>query len=231
MSRKYHNGIPAFTIVECLVVITIIALLVSLLLPAMSSARETSKIVTCSSLERQQALALRSYGVDNKQYVPPMVWWGYSANSVVFQEWTYTTATANPGYIPNQFSPGTSGFAELHNLGYLKDPKAYYCPADGTKRSAFATTSQWPDQISTMGGQGTLMGYLYTGGFNTLAPTLTDPWGSFLNGFNEANQTAYVTGGGIFMPFLLSRFDEQPMDPQNGAAASQIVSARRLETP
>jgi len=61
---------PAFTLVELLVVIGIIALLVAILLPALSSAREQSKRVQCMSNIRQWGIATNLYCDANKGLLP-----------------------------------------------------------------------------------------------------------------------------------------------------------------
>ena len=61
-----RRGRGAFTLVELLVVIGIIALLVSILLPALNKAREDAKRVRCLSNQRQLVMAWQMYASDNK---------------------------------------------------------------------------------------------------------------------------------------------------------------------
>ena len=61
----------AFTLVEILVVIGIIAIMVALLLPTLSGAREQAKAVQCMSNLRQIGQALVLYNANNNGYVIP----------------------------------------------------------------------------------------------------------------------------------------------------------------
>ncbi len=60
-----------FTLVELLVVVAIIALLVSILLPALGQARKQAKKLVCSSNMRQIGIAINAYTIDSKNHLPP----------------------------------------------------------------------------------------------------------------------------------------------------------------
>lgn len=61
----------AFTLVELLVVIAIIALLMGILMPALSVARSQGKAVVCRSNLRQLVLANTSYATENNDFYVP----------------------------------------------------------------------------------------------------------------------------------------------------------------
>ncbi|MGE3108194.1 MAG: prepilin-type N-terminal cleavage/methylation domain-containing protein [Phycisphaerales bacterium] len=67
LSRPSCRG---FTLIELLVVVAIIAILVSILLPALGQARKLSRATQCLSNQRQIGMALQMYGHDYEEWVP-----------------------------------------------------------------------------------------------------------------------------------------------------------------
>jgi len=60
----------AFSLIELLVVISMIALLIGLILPALSRARSIAKQTVCQSRLRQWGLAFEIYAAENNDFYP-----------------------------------------------------------------------------------------------------------------------------------------------------------------
>lgn len=127
----------AFTLVELLVVIGIIAMLISILLPALNKARAAANTVACSSNMRQIGIGMRLYAAQFRDYIPhafvndngpatpvPGGVWG----NLGFTDWVRLV------------DPFLGGKATRSTAGQSPTAKVYKCPS-----------SDYPDAYSHYG--------------------------------------------------------------------------------
>jgi prepilin-type N-terminal cleavage/methylation domain-containing protein/prepilin-type processing-associated H-X9-DG protein len=110
-----------FTLVELLVVIGIIALLIAILMPALSRAREASKRTQCASNMRQLMTGYISYTLENKN------WLVYGASGD-----PNASDTANRGNKPWLYPDNLNINAVKDGAlyPYINNTGVYRCPAD-----------------------------------------------------------------------------------------------------
>ena len=126
-SPKSRSKGLAFTLVELLVVIGIIALLISILLPTLGKARESAKTVQCLSNLRQIGLAMQMYQAEEKYIIPAAYFYN---NDTEKNHETWATILVNRRYLKNV---PTAPLDDPNNpaLGSSKGPVAsgvLYCP-------------------------------------------------------------------------------------------------------
>jgi len=122
--------------VELLVVIGIIAMLISILLPALSSVRFTARNVACAARMRDITHAVIMYANDNKDQLPPLHQqenpdpvngWTSMSSGTDFQA-TGFGVNANNTSTWQANDPGV-GLGRLYRRGYIKTTKVFICPS------------------------------------------------------------------------------------------------------
>ena len=89
--RTSRGLVRAFTLVELLVVIGIIALLIGILLPALSGARESAKSVSCLSNLRQMSMSAQAYVNENQGLYPVAYWFDFGGGGNATYCWDLST--------------------------------------------------------------------------------------------------------------------------------------------
>src|SRR4051794_15114928 len=150
--RRVRRG---FTLVELLVVVGIIAVLVSILLPSLSRAREQAKQVQCLSNLRQLGLAFAMYTNNNKGFYPRATP-RYNAQAQAREDWIYSEEAAGK-------ARDISESAIAQYLGSAPISKDYFrCPSDDWQSHGLNDATE-PYKYSYS------MNYLICSAFN-------DPW-------------------------------------------------------
>ncbi len=185
MKRRY-----AFTLVELLVVIGIIAVLISLLLPALGRARAKARDAQCLSNLHQITLGALVYAQDNHGALPPMRGDngpGASGALAAFigtayaydPSFTNTVSAAAPqpgailgrlaiqGYLGGKLRPDASGNVDFSQA------KVLYCPNSYGNGSYFYYQFNW--HLAYRAGYGTNSGTAYL-----------QPWFKNIKGYGKA---------------------------------------------
>jgi prepilin-type N-terminal cleavage/methylation domain-containing protein len=146
------DKIRAFTLVELLVVIGIIAVLISVLLPTLSKARESARRTQCLSNLRQIAVFLNMYANVNQQQVPIGFISSGNASAASGNNYYISIASSSPDGDPPQ-KVRYVGLGLFIKMGYVKEAgsqggsaQMLFCPSfEGDLYHSFnGTLNKWP---------------------------------------------------------------------------------------
>ena len=161
--RIGNNKRPAFTLVELLVVVSIIALLVAILIPSLTKARTQAKRTVCLSNLHQSSVAITAYQAANDGNFP----WEISP-----QHWPIGGSNYIGDDVHSSDNYRAAGFVLLWVNEYIKSAEFFYCPSQSwaKQRNAFSFKTEehrwlapetWNDPTPTSAVRFPYTGYEY----------------------------------------------------------------------
>ncbi len=196
-----------FTLVELLVVIAIIALLLAIIIPSMSKARESAKRVICSNQFKSVGSGMVMYAGEYNNIMP---YYG-GTDSIYYGTCRYSATPADEAHpyaayraVPTTYTekcdstskPLPMKLACLYAKGIIKDARIFYCPSNVDLVYRYESYTNPP------------------------------PWGTLPQEFNKTQSNEWVRIGVTYYPTDPSVKPPTSGTPTGGAPA---YSARRWD--
>lgn len=129
--RKGFKAVNGFTLIELLVVVAIIGILVSLLLPSLSRARESGKRAVCRNNLSQIGKTINIYSLNEDGRISIGIATGGK------YQWSYFFNGQPGGHILNYYY--------YYKANLIDAPEGWYCPSQTSNGLIYNTSSnEWP---------------------------------------------------------------------------------------
>ena len=137
----------AFTLIELLVVIAIIALLLAILLPALSRVKEAAKRIVCATHLKGVGQGIVLYADANDDKLPER---GGNWTEMLYMVFTLTGEPWQPlaGHTTN-----TTAHGYLYTTGIIEEPKIFYCDSTPKQQGTGwgSQSHRYEDYIDSIG--------------------------------------------------------------------------------
>ncbi len=236
LTRSRRRG---FTLIELLVVIAIIGVLISLLLPAVQSAREAGRRAQCINNLKQIGLAIHTYA-DTYQVLPPGKGDNYLASvpgAASYARWSaqsqllqfieqgnlfnsinFSLPPETPGMAGDvPFMPPYQNPGRQNATASLTMISTFLCPSDASSN----LLGQWPGGNNYLGNLQTWACDLSEGYASTIAPAET-PQGVFY--FRSSVRLASVSDGLSNTAFFSEKIRGTDINDPDARSDSLIIS-------
>jgi type II secretory pathway pseudopilin PulG len=121
------HGRAAFTLIDVLVSLGVIALLISILLPSLRKASESARRVTCQSNIRQLGIGMMSYADDYAGLIPPSKF--LTSGDMKQPQQMITLRLGDEQRNMLNTDATWDGLGLLYSSQYTSTPGVFYCPS------------------------------------------------------------------------------------------------------
>lgn len=201
----------AFTLIDILVSLAVIAVLISILLPSMSMVRETTRRVVCASNARQHGLGIAMFTEDYKK--APSSRFEGAKDDPNAQPQSMILARTDDG------EQAWDGLGILFDTGYLNAPQVFYCPSHRGTAPFRNFAKAWYEPMGKI-----VINYQYRGSDATVTSVGADRRSLVADGLRTVADYSHGVGSNV----LRSDFSVQWV-PDVGGVISKLLPSSEFE--